>query len=264
MMVYYPPMLKKVDIRHWQVVRASSDELLAELDRWRADGARHTVCFCDGNGLPRAWGGDLELRAAYAEADAVCADGIVTDMLAQISGGKPGRLIGPKIFPAALEYGVSRGWRHYFYGADAETLTTLKAKMEERFPGVRIVGTYAPEFSDDPALPPIERGMVDFLWVALGCPKQEKWCARHKSEIEAPVLLAVGAAFDFLSGKVADTPDWVHRIGMCWLWRLLTGGRRVFVRNVRCVSAALCVLTGEFIRIKLFGQPVVKADEHVS
>lgn len=250
-------MLQLVQTRYWKVVRGTYDSLLEAMDVWRKDGQRHTVCFCDGNGLPRAWRGDEELRAAYASADAVCADGIAVDKLAKMCSGLSGRIIGPKLFPAALEYGVSRGWRHFFYGADEATLAALKAKMEERFPGVKIVGTFAPEFSPDPQLPPSTATSYDFLWVALGCPKQEKWCARHKNEVDASVLLAVGAAFDFLSGKVPDTPEWVHKIGMCWLWRLLTGGRRVFVRNVKCVSAALWVLLSEFVRIKVFRRPVV-------
>lgn len=250
-------MLTKVKIRYWEVVRGTYEELLREMEEWRKDGAVHTVCFCDGNGLPRAWRGDEELRSAYRNADAVCADGIATEKLAKLCGGKAGRIIGPKLFPAALEYGVARGWRHFFYGADEATLRTLKEKMEARFPGVKIVGTYAPEFSPDPPPPPSTSTSYDFLWVALGCPKQEKWCARHKDEVGAAVLLGVGAAFDFLAGKVPDTPEWVHRIGMCWLWRLLTGGRRVFVRNVKCVSAALGVLVEEFVRIKILRKEIV-------
>lgn len=249
-------MLRKAKIRYWDVVRGTYAELLQELEKWCKDGAVHTVCFCDGNGLPRAWFGDEELRAAYTNADAVCADGIAVDKLAKMCSGASGRIIGPKFFPAALEYGIERGWRHFFYGADEATLKTLKEKLEARFPGVKIVGTYAPEFAEDPQPPPSVS--CDFFWVALGCPKQEKWCVQHKHEVGAAVLLAVGAAFDFLSGKVPDTPEWVHKIGMCWLWRLLTGGRRVFVRNVKCVSAALMVLVWEFVRIKILRKSVVE------
>lgn len=246
-------MLDQINIRYWKILRASYFQLLEKMDEWRKDGKHHYVCFCDGNGLPLAWYRDVELRAAYAGADAVCADGIATDWLARINGGAGGRIIGPKLFPAALKYGIPLGWRHFFYGASGTTLAALKTKMEVRFPGVKIVGTFAPEIADDPMPPPIEKNSVDFLWVALGCPKQEKWCARHRDELGVPVLLPVGAAFDFLSGRVADTPDWVHRMGLCWLWRLVTGGRRVFVRNVKCVTVALALLIEEFWRVKVLG-----------
>ncbi len=249
-------MLNKVDIGHWQVVRASYAELLAEMDVWRTDGARHVVCFCDGNGLSQAWRDNIALRNAYVAADAVCADGIVTDLLARLYGGdKSGRLIGPKLFPAAMEYGVSRGWRHFFYGANAETLAILKKNMEERYPGVKIVGTYAPEFSPDPQLPP-NVPTCDFFWVGLGCPKQEKWCAKHKNDVNAAVLLPVGAVFDFFSGRVSDAPEWVHKIGCRWLWRLLTGGRRVFLRNIKCVATSMGILVLEFFKIKILRKKI--------
>lgn len=247
--------MKKTALREWDVVACTYGELLSAMDAWRRDGKRHFVCFCDANGLVHGWR-ESELADVYRQADAVCADGIATDWLTRICGGKGGRLIGPKLFPTALEYGVSRGWRHFFYGADADTLAVLKAKMERRFPGVKIVGAFAPGFATDPELPQLEKGAVDFLWVALGCPKQEKWCARHLKEVDAPVLMPVGAAFDFISGKVADTPAWVHRMGFCWLWRLCTGGTRVLGRNVKCVSIALAIVMREFVRVRILRKSV--------
>lgn len=222
------------------------------MERWRKDGGRHVICFCEANGLSRAWHGDSELRAAYADADAVCPDGLSVELLTRLYGGPDTkRLMGPVLFAQALEIGVARGWRHYFYGTDNATLAELKANVERTWPGVQIVGTFAPGFSDDPQLPPIEAGTVDFLWVALGCPKQEKWCARHRDALGVPVLLPVGAAFDFLAGQVANAPEWMLRAGLCWLWRLLTGGPRVFLRNVRCVSSALGVLVHEWWRVSV-------------
>lgn len=238
-------MLDFVDIREWKVVCASYVRLLEEMDAWRRDGGRRFVCFADGNGLSLAWRRDLELRAAYRRADAVCADGIAVAALARLNGGDGHRLTGPELFARALEYGVSRGWRHYFCGTDDATLAALKANAERRWPGVRIVDAFAPEFAADPQLPPIEKGTVDFLWVALGCPKQEKWCARHLGELGASVVLPVGAAFDFLAGTAHEAPRPLRALGLNWLWRLLTGGRRVFVRNVRCVSTSLAILVGE-------------------
>ena len=241
-------MISKVQTRHFAIADCSCDEMLEQLEAWRRDGARRTVCFCDGNGLPLAWRGDPELRAAYAKADAVCPDGIATAALARIYGGRVSRLTGPRLFAAALAHGVPLGWRHFLYGTDAATLAALKANVEARFPGVKIVGTYAPGFSDDPALPPADAAACDFLWVALGCPKQEKWSERHRGEVNAKVVLSVGAAFDFLAGRATEAPRWVQAAGCNWLWRLLTGGRRVFARNVRCVAASAALLLRECLR----------------
>ena len=248
--------IDKVKTRFWDVARCTYRQLLEEMEVWRCDGGSHYACFCDGNGLPRAWNGDEELKSAYEKSDAVCADGIALDWLARMCGGKSARLLGPKLFPAALEYGIDKGWRHFFYGTDASTLAILEKKMTERFPGVKIVGTFAPEFVADPQLPPIKPNEVDILWVALGCPKQEKWCARHKDEVGVPILMPVGAAFDFHSGKAAQTPEWINGLGLCWLWRLLTGGRRVFFRNLKCVSASCWILAKELVRLKVLKRGV--------
>ena len=250
-------MIDKVDTRFWKVASCTYRQLLEQMEAWRAGGVRHRyVCFCDAMGLAKGWRMGT-LRHAYRHADLVLADGGATKLLARISGGRlPDRVIGPYLFPDAMEFGVRLGWRHFFYGTNEETLRNFKAKMEARYPGVRIVGTCAPEYSPDPTPPEIAPGTVDFLWVGLGNPKQEAWCAKHAGEIDAVCLLPVGAVFDFYSGRVPHAPDWVHKIGCCWLWRLLTGGRRTFRRNLWCVPRAAWILVSEFVRIRVFRRKV--------
>ena len=244
-------MIDKVKTRYWDVALATYEMLLSEMDDWRARrcGSRF-VCFCDANGLAHGWR-DAEMSAAYTKADAVVADGQVMLWLAKICGSRlPGRVIGPVLFEKAMEYGVSRGWRHAFCGTNEGTLGKLKSNIEARYPGVKIVGTYAPEYAADPAVP---KGIdSDFLWVALGSPKQEKWCARHLREFKAAVILPVGAAFDFHAGTQKPVPQWVHRCGVCWLWRMFTGGWRVFKRDVWCVPRAAWILVCEFVRVRVF------------
>ena len=250
-------MIDKVDTRFWKVASCTYRQLLEQMEAWRAGGVRHRyACFCDAMGLAKGWRMGT-LRHAYRHADLVLADGGATKLLARISGGRlPDRVIGPYLFPDAMEFGVRLGWRHFFYGTNEETLRSFKAKMEERYPGVRIVGTCAPEYSPDPTPPEIAPGTVDFLWVGLGNPKQEVWCAKHAGEIDAVCLLPVGAVFDFYSGRVPHAPDWVHKVGCRWLWRLLTGGRRTFRRNLWCVPRAAWILVSEFVRICVFRRKV--------
>lgn len=250
-------MIDKVDTRFWKVASCTYRQLLEQMEAWRAGGVRHRyACFCDAMGLAKGWRMGT-LRHAYRHADLVLADGGATKLLARISGGRlPDRVIGPYLFPDAMEFGVRLGWRHFFYGTNEETLRSFKAKMEERYPGVRIVGTCAPEYSPDPTPPEIAPGTVDFLWVGLGNPKQEVWCAKHAGEIDAVCLLPVGAVFDFYSGRMPHAPDWVHKVGCRWLWRLLTGGRRTFRRNLWCVPRAAWILVSEFVRIRVFRRKV--------
>lgn len=242
-------MIGKVRTRHWDMAAATYETLLDEMEAWRRlRGRTRLVCFCDANGIAAAWR-DPELRAAYRKADAVVADGVAALGLAAAAGGRlPGRVIGPVLFARAMARGVPLGWRHFLCGTSAETLAALKANLEARFPGVRIVGTHSPEYSDDPNPPP--RADCDFMWVALGCPKQEKWCARHLEAFGAAAVLPVGAAFDFHAGAQKPVPAWVHRLGVCWLWRILTGGWRVLRRNLRCVPQTAWILLCEFARRK--------------
>jgi len=249
-------MIDKVRTRFWDVASCTYRQLLEEMEAWRRSGARGKyTCFCDAMGLAKGWRFG-ELRRAYRRADVVLADGEATKVLAKISGGElPCRVIGPYLFPDAMEYGVKLGWRHYFYGTNKETLDKLKANMEAKYPGVKIVGTYAPEYSPDPK-PPADLPECDFFWVGLGNPKQEIWCMNHAKEINAVACLPVGAVFDFYSGTVPHAPDWVHKVGCRWLWRLLTGGKKTFRRNTWCVPRAAFILFTEYIRIHILHRRV--------
>lgn len=244
-------MTEKVKTRYWDMTAATYGSLLETMSVWRDNrGRSRFVCFCDANGLAHGWR-DYELASAYRKADAVVADGLTMVKLAWIYGGRlPHRVIGPVLFEKAMEYGVNLGWRHVLCGTNEKTLNMLKSNIEARYPGVKIVGMYAPEYAADPAVP---QGIdCDFLWVALGSPKQEKWCARHLSEFKAAAVLPVGAAFDFHAGTQKPVPQWVHRCGVCWLWRMFTGGWRVFKRDAWCVPRAAWILVSEFVRVRVF------------
>lgn len=249
--------LAKVGIRFWNIASCSYRQLLEQMEEWRKMGGHHLVCFCDANGLAHGWR-ESDVQSAYCNADAVVADGIVIKWLVRVCGGKlPERVFGPSLFLRAMEYGIPLGWRHFLYGGASGVAEELKRRMEARFPGVQIIGADAPPFSSDPPIPngsPRNDGVrpYDFLWVALGSPKQEKWCARHLAEFNASVILPVGAAFDFHTDRAPRAPQWVDAVGLCWLWRLLTGGRRVFKRNIWCLPRAAFILITEFLRIRIF------------
>lgn len=250
-------MQKKAKLRYWDITLSYYDEVLESFEHWRTDGEKHYVCFCDANGLAHGWRDD-ELKRAYRDADAVFADGVSLKWLAKISSGEtPRHVMGPVLFEKAMEFGVAKGWRHFFYGAAPGTAEKLKANMEKKFPGVQIAGTFSPPFG---AMGSTEwehvKGMIaeakaDFIWVALGSPKQEKWTYAHYREIPVPVVLPVGAAFDFHAGTAKLSPMWVQRAGLNWLWRLVTGGKRVFKRNAWCLPRALWILITEFWRIRM-------------
>ena len=214
---------------------------------------RRYFCFCEANLLASAIR-DRAVARVLDRADVVFADGVALVLLAQALGhARPSRVPGPSFMLAACEYGVDKGWRHFFYGGAQGIGEKLAAGLTARFPGIAIAGTHCPPFrpltgrEEAAVKSKIEQSGADIVWVALGSPKQELWCARHVGKIDVPVLLPVGAAFDFHTQTRPWAPVWIRKIGMEWLFRTLTGGRRTFVRNVRCVSTVALHIAGAAI-----------------
>ncbi len=122
---------------------------------------------------------------------------------------------------------------HFLYGGAAGVADELKEKLEARFPGVRIVGTFTPPFrpldsAEESALIDLVRERKpDLMWIGLSTPKQERFMAEYLAKLDTTVMLGVGAAFDFHSGRVRQAPRWIQRSGFEWLYRLCSDPRRL-------------------------------------
>ena len=180
---------------------------------------------------------DPAVAAALARADLACPDGMpLVWALRSLGVSGQQRVYGPDLMEKALPYGVTYGWRHYFYGATSETLARLREAAERLAPGVRVVGMHAPPFrpltGEERAavLADIRRSEADVLWLGLGMPKQELFAADVESELPGVAIMAVGAAFDLLSGTVRQAPDWIQCIGLEWLFRLAMEPKRLWQR----------------------------------
>lgn len=185
----------------------------------------------------------------------VFADGVAVKSIAQVNGTPfPERMPGPAFMLMACEYGLRFGWRHYFYGGAAGVADQLAKSLKERFEGLVVAGTRSPPFRDltqdeeDMLRDEINRIRPHIMWVALGSPRQELWVYHHLDTLGVPYMFPVGAAFDFHSGSRPWAPQWVRRIGLEWLFRMTTGGRRIFLRNCRCVSTVGLFLVKEYVR----------------
>jgi N-acetylglucosaminyldiphosphoundecaprenol N-acetyl-beta-D-mannosaminyltransferase len=119
------------------------------------------------------------------------------------------------------------GTRVFLYGGrDAAALEALAARLRARFPGLRLVGGHAPPFrpltaeEEDAVVAQVDASGADVVWVGIGVPKQEKWMRAMRPRLRAPVLVGVGAAFDFHAGLVPQAPPWMQRAGLEWAFRL--------------------------------------------
>lgn len=145
------------------------------------------------------------------------------------------RVPGPDLMPAILNLSQEKGYTHYFYGSTEQTLTKLEKVLLARYPKLRIVGMYAPPFrkltqaEDEEAVRRINDSGADFIWVALGAPKQEKWMYGHRHKVNG-VMIGVGAAFDFLAGTTKRAPMWMQKLCMEWVFRIMQDPGRMLPR----------------------------------
>ena len=146
------------------------------------------------------------------------------------------RVYGPDLMLAMCQYGVEKKYRHYLYGGELGVAEALASRLTDRFDDLQIVGTHSPPFQrltedeDRAIIEKINSANPDIVWVGLSSPKQERWMAEHLGKIEAPVMIGVGAAFDFLSARKHQAPRWIQRSGFEWLFRLASEPKRLWPR----------------------------------
>jgi N-acetylglucosaminyldiphosphoundecaprenol N-acetyl-beta-D-mannosaminyltransferase len=194
--------------------------------------AVHTVMACQD---------DPALRAAVLGADFTVPDGLpLVWALRMLGHPLDSRVYGPDLMDLACARAATTGRRFYLYGGrNPGALAQLARELRLRHPGLQIVGGHAPPFrpltaaEEDAVAADINRSRADVVWVGIGVPKQEKWMARMRERLDAPVLVGVGAAFDFHAGLIPQAPAWLQAHGMEWAFRLAQEPRRLWRRYLR-------------------------------
>jgi exopolysaccharide biosynthesis WecB/TagA/CpsF family protein len=175
------------------------------------------------------------------------------------------RVPGPDLMPAILKLSEEKGWKHYFYGSTEKTLAELKKVMLTRYPKLQIVGMYSPPFrevtkeEDDEIISRINDSGADFVWVALGAPKQEKWMYAHKTKVHG-LMIGVGAAFDFIAGTTRRAPMWMQKLCMEWVYRILQDPKRMAPRYLNTNFAFLYYVHKENKAIRKKNEGKAKTD----
>jgi N-acetylglucosaminyldiphosphoundecaprenol N-acetyl-beta-D-mannosaminyltransferase len=198
------------------------------------------VCVCNVHAVMAA-AEDPKLRAALMGSSLNVPDGQpLVWALNMLGHSLKDRVYGPELMARYCARAVSSGQRMYLYGGRNQgALVQLALNLRQRYPGVRIVGGYSPPHrpltTEERAavVKEINGSHADVVWVGIGVPKQEKWMAEMRSELEAPVLAGVGAAFDFHAGLVPQAPNWLQESGLEWAYRLAHEPRRLWRRYMR-------------------------------
>jgi len=184
--------------------------------------------------------GDVELRRVFNNAHMVLCDGTPLLWASRLLGNPlPERVAGSDLVPLLIKVAEQKGHRLYLLGGSLESNQRAVANLQSQYPSLRIVGSDAPPFAplekmDHEAIcGRITRAQPDLLFVAFGCPKQEKWIAMHYKRLGVPVVVGVGATIDFLAGMVRRAPRWMQAAGLEWMFRLAQEPRRLCGRYAR-------------------------------
>jgi N-acetylglucosaminyldiphosphoundecaprenol N-acetyl-beta-D-mannosaminyltransferase len=181
---------------------------------------------------------DPAMKEALVDSVITVPDGMPIVWAANMLGEHlPNRVYGPELMRRYCNRSVERGHRIWLYGGrDQGALVQLALSLRQKHEGIKIVGGYSPPFraltaeEDDAIADQINQARPDVIWVGIGVPKQEKWMVRMRPRLEAPVMCAVGAAFDFRAGRVSQAPHWMQERGLEWTYRIAQEPRRLLPR----------------------------------
>jgi N-acetylglucosaminyldiphosphoundecaprenol N-acetyl-beta-D-mannosaminyltransferase len=218
------------------------------MDATIASGARGWVTAAAVNLIMSAHDDPATMRAVTGATLAVPDGQPLVWALKLLSHARATRVYGPDLMARYCAHAASTETSIYLYGGRSEeALALLRKRLLERFPGLNVAGGFSPPFRP---LTPEERERVvaeidgsgaKVVWVGTGQPKQELWMSEMRPLLKAPLLVGVGAAFDFHAGIVSQAPSWMQRNGLEWVYRLSREPRRLWRRyasqNPRFVAA---------------------------
>jgi len=242
------------DVLGVYVSAINMSDAIAQLERCIAEGHREYVCVTGVHGVLESRR-DASLRKIHNRAGMVTPDGVpLVYFLRMIGKRRAQRVYGPDLMMEMTAVSAQHGYRQFYYGGNVGVAEKLKEAMVKLAPGLQVVGTFCPPFremtpeEDREAIDLINAARPQIVWVGLSTPKQERWMAAHLGHIEAPVMVGVGAAFDFLSGTKRQAPKWMQRHALEWLFRLCSEPGRLWRRYAQIVPGFIILAGSELIR----------------
>lgn len=235
------------------------DLAVSTIERWIKLRIPHYICISGAHGLIESHR-DRYLREIHNAAGMVTPDGMPLVFMARRLGFKrTTRVYGPDLMQRMTEISAKRGYKQFYYGGGPGLADRLATTLKAKHPGLNVVGTMTPPFraltpdEDEAIIASIKRAAPDIVWVGLSTPKQELWMASHINKLDVPVLVGVGAAFDFLAGTKSQAPAWMQRAGLEWVYRFGCEPRRLWRRYARVVPLFICLAA-----LQLIGEHVSK------
>ncbi len=200
---------------------------------------------------------DSEMFELYRSAMLRFADGMPLVWFSKCLPGRslPERVTGADMLPEIARLAAQHGLKLFFLGGMPGVAEKAAIKLSQRYPSLRVCGTYSPPFGFDKDSAESERIVkmvndsgTDILFVGVGAPKQEKWAAQYMAQLDVGPILGVGASFDFAAGTIQRAPKWLQRIGMEWSWRLMQEPSRLWKRYILKDSQFLWLMVRELMK----------------
>jgi N-acetylglucosaminyldiphosphoundecaprenol N-acetyl-beta-D-mannosaminyltransferase len=232
-------------------------QVVLQMQSWiRSRDRCHYIAVTGMHGITEAQH-DPQFKLVLNSADLVVPDGMPLVWLGRLRGYPLRRRVyGPELMAAFCEASVPRREKHFLYGGAPGVAEQLASTLRERFPGITIAGTLCPPFrslsldESEKVISQINQTKADVVWVGLSTPKQEFWMFEHRDRLVAPVLVGIGAAFDFHAGLKKQAPHWMRENGLEWLFRLVQEPRRLWRRYLVYGSEFVFLVALELLGIR--------------
>lgn len=214
------------------------------------------ICFCNVHTIMSCQN-DPDFQKVIDGAGLAVPDGMPLVWIGRLRGYRQiERVYGPDFLLKLCRISQDFGYRHFFYGGAPSVADELKMELQHRFPLLRVVGTYSPPYrpltreEDEDVVRLINNVSPNIIWVGLGSPKQDYWAFNHVGRINHAVILPVGAAFDFLSGRIPQAPHWMRKSGLEWLFRLASEPKRLWSRYLIENPLFVLMLIGQALGLR--------------
>lgn len=217
----------------------SMEECVEQIDKLINDGKYHYVVTPNVDHIVQLQDDNYFLEV-YKKADLVVTDGMPLVWYSKLIR-KPiiEKISGSDLFPKVCELSANKGYTIFLLGAADGIAEIAKNKLESKYKGLKIVGTYSPKYGFENDVNEIKNiinivndAKPDILAVGLGAPKQEKFIYKYKKNLKVPISLAIGATIDFEAGNIKRAPKWMQKIGMEWFYRLIKEPNRMYKRYI--------------------------------
>ena len=251
----------RVNVLGVSVSAGTMADAISQVERWIAERRKTYVCITGAHGVIESQR-DTTLRTIHNRAGMVTPDGMPIVWMSCALGFKSAeRVYGPDLMAALTRLSAEKGYRQFYYGGGPGVADRLASSLCAQNPNLRIAGVCTPPFrkltpfEDDQVVRAINEARPDILWIGLSTPKQEYWMAEHLGRVEVPVMIGVGAAFDFLAGLKSQAPRWMQRNGLEWLYRLGTEPRRLGPRYASIVPRFMALAAIQLLLQAIISPP---------